>query len=428
MIHKLIFKLGTKRRNPSLLSYYDFLKQSEKKSYEELLQYQFEKLKDFLVFAETYSIYYKTLFENIGFNPKAMTTLADLEKLPIISKNDLIKHSKEIQSTFAFNKLLYSETSGTSGQPLTMYRNEEWDSHNRATMFRGYSWHGVQPWDRNGYFWGYNFSFKQRIKTQALDFLQNRFRIFNYNDDSIIRFTKKLKKTKYIHGYSSMIYEVAKRVNQLGLDGAFNLKMIKGTSEKIYPSYQNEVQKAFGKKIISEYGAAESGIIAFECKQGSMHLNMEGVILEEVDGEAVVTNLLSKSFPIIRYKLGDYIKLAPQDYKCNCGMNAPVLLEIEGRVGKKVIGKVNNYPSLTFYYVFKNLVLNHDVTLNYQAVQDVPGEILLKIEQEFNEENHKFLLVEIKKYFGSDIDFTIQYGEKLHAMEGKLKDFITVLD
>lgn len=428
MVHEFIYKFGIKRRNPSLMPYYDFLKQSEKKSYDELTLYQFEKLKDLLVFASEYSEYYKTLFQTIGFNPTSMTSLDELKKLPIVSKNELIQHSKEIQSTFDFNKLIYSETSGTSGQPLTMYRNEEWDSHNRAAMFRGYSWHGIKPWDRNGYFWGYNFSFSQRVKTQVLDYLQNRFRIFNYSDESIIRFTKKLKNTKYIHGYSSMIYEVAKRVNQLGLEGQFDLKMIKGTSEKIYPSYQNEVQKAFGKKIISEYGAAESGIIAFECAHGSMHLNMEGVILEDVDGEAVVTNLLSKSFPIIRYKLGDYIQLASKEFKCQCGMHAPVLLDIEGRVGKKIIGKSTNYPSLTFYYVFKNLVLNHDVTLNYQAIQTVPGEVFLKIEQDFNEQSHKLLLIEIKKYFGTDIDFTIKFGEKLHTMDGKLKDFITQLD
>ena len=43
-----------------------------------------------------------------------------------------------------------------------------------------------------------------------------------------------------------------------------NIKMVKGTSEKIYESYQEEIQKAYGCRIISEYGATESGIIAFE--------------------------------------------------------------------------------------------------------------------------------------------------------------------
>jgi len=36
---------------------------------------------------------------------------------------------------------------------------------------------------------------------------------------------------------------------------------------------------------------------------------MEGVIVEEIDLEIVVTNLQMQAFPIIRYQLGDYIKL-----------------------------------------------------------------------------------------------------------------------
>src|SRR5690606_15211564 len=124
---------------------------------------------------------------------------------------------------------------------------------------------------------------------------------FSYEDKSIIEFTKKLQSAKYLHGYSSMIYEVAKAVNLLGLKNKYKLKLIKGTSEKIYDSYQEEVKKAFGRKIISEYGAGESGLIAFECPEGGkMHINMQNVILEEVDGQSVVTNLLSFSFPIIR--------------------------------------------------------------------------------------------------------------------------------
>ena len=57
-----------------------------------------------------------------------------------------------------------------------------------------------------------------------------------------------------------------------------------------------------------------------------MHIAMEGVIVEEMNNEIVVTNLHLKSFPIIRYKLGDYIELAPDDFQCSCGENT-VLLE-----------------------------------------------------------------------------------------------------
>ncbi|MFA8300217.1 MAG: phenylacetate--CoA ligase family protein [Hyphomicrobiales bacterium] len=427
MLHKLIYNFGTRKRNPSLFNYYSFLKQTDNWSYEQLQELQLKRSKDFLCFVNKYSPYYKNIFNDLDFLPENIESIQDLKELPIIEKSDLLKFNEDIHSQYSFKKVFFSETSGTSGQPLKFYRNEEWDSHNRAAMFRGYSWYNVYPWDKNGYFWGYNISKKSKFRIQLLDFLQNRFRVFSYDEKEIEAFVRKLKKAKYLSGYSSMIYEVAKLVNKMGLSNDFNLKMIKGTSEQIFPKYFEEVQAAFGGKIISEYGAAESGLIAFECPYGNMHINMENVIVEEDEGDIIVTNLLSRSFPIIRYRLGDRVKLADNSFKCKCGRSHPVLLEVMGRTGKRVFGKEKSYPSFTFYYVFKNLALNHNLSLNYQAIQEERGKVILKIEQEDKTYNH-LLQNELMKYFSDDIEFSISYGQQLHTMNGKLKDFITKLD
>lgn len=427
MLHRIIYKIGAAYRNPSLSSTYRNLLLTDNAEIGKLKQIQLEKLRKLLVFAYKYSPYYTRLFDSIGFNPEKITDLTSLESIPPIDKKTLIDHNNEIQSKHKFKSIHFVETSGTSGQVLHFYRNEEWDSCNRASIMRGYSWYGVKPWDRNGYFWGYNIENRKRRKIQFLDWLQNRFRVFSYNKSEIAKFTGKLKKAKFVSGYSSMIYEVAKLVNSMGLSGTFTLKMIKGTSEKIYDSYQDEVERAFGKKMISEYGATEAGIIAYECPEGFMHINMENVILEEIDGEAYVTNLNSFSFPIIRYKIGDSIKLAPKSFRCQCGRQHDVLLEVLGRVGKRVEGKENNYPSLTFYYVFKNLAFSKGVSLNYQAIQKEKGRITLKIEQAISDYEPD-IRKELAKYFGDDIEFDIEWGQTLHTMDGKLKDFITTLN
>lgn len=427
MIHRLIYKLGVAKRNPSLFPYFSFLQESDKWSREKLAQHQLKQLQKLVKFAYENSPYYTNVFNQIGLRPEDINSIEDLKRIPLVDKSVLIKYNEEIQSLYAFKSTHFVETSGTSGQVLHFYRNEEWDSCNRASIMRGYSWYSVNPWDRNGYFWGYNTDPSKRRKTEVLDWLQNRFRMFSYNENEIRKFTSKLKEATFISGYSSMIYEVAKLANKMGLSGSFNLKMVKGTSEKIYDSYQEEVQKAFGQKMISEYGATEAGIIAFECPEGYMHINMENVILEEVDGEAVVTNLNSYSFPIIRYKIGDSIKLAPKNFRCTCGREHDVLLEVLGRVGKRVEGKSNDYPSLTFYYVFKNLTFTKGITLNYQAVQNEIGKIIIQIEQS-SSEYESDVRRELDKYFKDDIDFEIRWGQKLHTMNGKLKDFITTLN
>ncbi|MFK5957308.1 MAG: phenylacetate--CoA ligase family protein, partial [Lutibacter sp.] len=258
-----------------------------------------------------------------------------------------------------------------------------------------------------------------------LDKLQNRFRLFSYEHNSVKYFIKKLSKATYLHGYSSMIYETAKLINEQNLKKPFNLKMVKGTSEKIIEAYQSEVKKAYGVTMISEYGAAETGIIAFECPSGNMHINMEGVIVEDIDNEIVVTNLQMKSFPIIRYKLGDYIKLAPKTKVCECGMQHQILEEVTGRIGNTVYGINYKYPSLYFYYIFKNLVTKQDLKLNYQVVQNEKGELVFLIEQLINNTELEFLKKEIRVYFKNDIIVTIKIGQKINSEKQKLKSFIS---
>jgi len=426
MVYKFVFKIGQHFRNPSLAGWFQFLKKSEKWSLQELEAYQLQKLKEIVQIAYQSSKYYKELFDKNGVAPEDINSLNDLVKLPIITKDELIKQNKDIHTHIHFKKTFQATTSGSTGESLKFVREEGADSFNRASIFRGYSWYNVKPWESNGYFWGFNFSKKEQLKIRLLDSLQNRFRLFNYKSNAIEVFVKKLKKASYLHGYSSMIYETARAINKYNFSKPSNLKMVKGTSEKIYDSYQKEIEKAYGLKIISEYGAAETGIIAFECKQGAMHINMEGVLVEEIDHEIVVTNLQMHSFPMIRYRLGDYIKLS--DKTCTCGLQHQIIKEVTGRIGGVVYGKNSNYPSLFFYYIFKNIVKKHQLSLTYQVVQNEKGKLIFLIEQELSQKQEVLLTKEIKSYFTDDIDFVIKDKQKITSNNKKLKSFISAIN
>jgi len=425
MFYKHIYKLGSFIRNPSKSKHLDFLQKSNDWPLTKLQQYQLLKLKEITNYAFEKSNYYNNYYTKSNFHPSQILSLDDLKKIPIIKKEDLIKYNSQIHTVFKGKKFLAS-TSGSSGQSLKFFRDESADSFNRAVLEKNYLWYLINPWERNGYFWGFNFSFFEKIKTIFFDSLQNRFRVFSYDKVKLIKFVNKLSKASYVHGYSSMIYQVAKLINEKRLPKPKKIKMVKGTSEKIYESYHDEVIKAFGSKIISEYGAAESGIIAFECPEGKMHVNMEGVIVEEVENEIIVTNLHMKSFPIIRYKLGDYIELSSNS-SCKCGRSHILLNEVTGRIGSNVYGYNGIYPSLVFYYIFKNLSNKHFLKLNYQITQKKKGNLLFRIEEILNQNQIKKLNNEVIKYFGSDIEFSLQMGCEIISGNEKLKSFISYI-
>jgi phenylacetate-CoA ligase len=96
-----------------------------------------------------------------------------------------------------------------------------------------------------------------------------------------------------------------------------------------------------GIASLSNYSAAETGPIAFECSkhQGYFHVAHTNVMVERDDtltatfngtsvGRLLVTHLHSYATPIIRYDIGDFAELAPT---CLCGHDGPTISNIYGR-------------------------------------------------------------------------------------------------
>jgi phenylacetate-CoA ligase len=419
-MHEIIFKAGAKWRNPQLFGVAVQLKQTDFASKEQYRIIQAEKLDKLFRFHKQYSAYYRDLLPDSWQDPHAV-----LATLPIISKSDLLQNHQAMQCYAHCGKSFFAETSGTSGQPFSFRKDLIWDTAHRAAIIRSYWWHGIEPWHRNGYFWGYSFSAKEKVKTQLLDGLQNRFRVFSYKEAELVQFLKKMQAATFIHGYSSMIFEVAQMAAKLGFSPADfpKLKMVKGTSEKIYDYYQEPVMQVFGRKIISEYGSAEGNIHAFECPNGHMHINEENVIVEEVDGQMIVTNLNAFSLPVLRYALGDAVTI-DRETSCTCGRKSSVIKEVLGRVGKKIIGLDSSYPSLTLYYIFKNIALNKGLHIQYQGYQNEKGKLDLRIPRALSEIEKKWIEDQCLSYFGRDIHVRILVFRNQDNRIGKQKDFI----
>jgi phenylacetate-CoA ligase len=106
-------------------------------------------------------------------------------------------------------------------------------------------------------------------------------------------------------------------------------------------------------------------------------------------------------------------------------MQHPIISDILGRVGKVIYGHTKQYPSLTLYYVFKNLAMEHNIILNYQARQIRKGQLTLCIESKLSEKERIILLKEINKYFNVDLDVEIADNSDIKSVQKKKVDFIS---
>ena len=90
------------------------------------------------------------------------------------------------------------------------------------------------------------------------------------------------------------------------------------------------------------WGSTEIGVQAVGCGQGDgLHICEDEVILERVDeagrpvgpdepaARTLATGLAGRTFPFIRYDLGDEVTLLPG--RCPCGSAMPRVADIAGR-------------------------------------------------------------------------------------------------
>jgi phenylacetate-CoA ligase len=97
------------------------------------------------------------------------------------------------------------------------------------------------------------------------------------------------------------------------------------------PSLRQRAERALGAPVIDYYSSAETGPIAWECRQhaGRFHVLLPDVWVEAVDGELVVTRLRDSVLPLLRYRMGDAGEVGEED--CRCGYRGPTIHGLVGR-------------------------------------------------------------------------------------------------
>lgn len=129
-------------------------------------------------------------------------------------------------------------------------------------------------------------------------------------------------------GYASMIHRLALEAAAGRLRIA--PRKVQSGSEALLPETRLLVAEVWGLDVDNGYGASESGAIAHTCGHGPwLHLSDDLLIIEVEDDRVLVTNLMNKVMPLIRYELEDRTRLL--DVHCPCGSAHRVIGDVEGR-------------------------------------------------------------------------------------------------
>jgi phenylacetate-CoA ligase len=197
------------------------------------------------------------------------------------------------------------------------------------------------------------------------------------------------------------------------------------------------LEEVFGCRVVNEYGAAEVGIIGFECADGGIHITSENVYLEVLRdggpaeegevGEVVVTGLRNHAMPLIRYKLGD-LAIPSKEY-CPCGRELPLIKSIEGRDNDIVVtsaGKILH--SEIFAYINRNLIKEGYHIREFKIIQNAKDMLRVLVPRDTRDNTLLALRQQIKKHIGSDMRILVEHVDEIpRERSGKVRYFVSEL-
>ena len=400
---------------------------------------QLTRLRELLMDVAVHVPYYREMFAQIGFNPAAVQSTADLAQLPFLTKTVIRANTEKLKHANA-RGLARFNTGGSSGEPLIFFIGSKRVSHDVAAKWRATRWWDVDIGDPEIVVWGSPIELgkQDRIK-QVRDTLMRTqllpaFEMSEAKLDGFIATIRSVK-PRMLFGYPSALTHIAKHAQKRNVTMTdLGIKVAFVTSERLYDEQRSTISEVFGCKVANGYGGRDAGFIAHECPEGNMHLTADDIVVEIVDeqgqvlpagqaGEIVVTHLSTNDFPFIRYRTGDIGVLGST--ACECGRGLPILQDIQGRS--------------TDFVVASDGTVMHGLSLIY-ILRDLPGVKAFKVIQESRALTRVLIVTEngfppnasqqvidgIKRRLGQDVSVVVELVDNIAAEKsGKFRYIIS---
>ncbi len=337
---------------------------------QELAELQLRRLNALLSEVRSHVPFYRQLLQEQGIAAQGLSSLADLQKLPFLTKA-VIRANTEAMKSDRARGLARFNTGGSSGEPLIFFIGKERVSHDVAAKWRATRWWDVDIGDPEMVVWGSPIELGKQDRIKAIrdrllrTELLPAFEMSSAKLDGFIAAIRK-RRPRMLFGYPSALSHIARHAQERGIRmDDLGIKVAFVTSERLYDEQRERISTVFGCPVANGYGGRDAGFIAHECPSGGIHLTAEDVIVELVDpqgqvvpkgqaGEIVVTHLATSDFPFIRYKTGDIAVM--DDKLCACGRGLPMLKEIQGRSTDFVIAADGTVMhGLALIYVLRDL-------------------------------------------------------------------------
>lgn len=401
------------------------------------------RLRQLLCHAFAQVPYYQKIFNSLGINASRLQKweLEDLHKLPLLPKNTLreqgssglLSHKREANGAFF-------SSSGSTGTPVKILfshpMHQRWSAAYEARVRH---WAGVTRHDPRGMIGGrrvvpdgeadppfYRYNFVEK---------QTYFSAYHLSPTTISNYLEGLQKhpSKYLNGYAVSLFSLARLLEETGQE-APEMRAILPSSEPLTPGMRATFQRVFGCKTFDAWSGVEACGLVSECPQGRLHVSPDTAILEFLNpdsglparagemAEVVCTGLLNMDQPLIRYRIGDLMRISSES--CPCGREMPVIQGITGRMEDKIIG-----PDGREMVRFHGIFLDIPGIVEGQIVQHGLADFEVKIvaSQPLKTVDHQRIIQRMRSQLGPVGVRVSEVGHIPRGANGKFQAVISVI-
>jgi len=283
----------------------------------------------------------KATLDACQLTPQDITTIDDLEKLPVISREEVVDFELQEPPYGGFAKAGVPTdrifiSPGPVYEPHLTEHDMLWGRGFHAAGFgRGdivlntFSYHMVAA----------GITFHEGLRAVGATVIPAG----TTGTETQVRLIRDLKVTGYV-GTPSFLAAIIDKAEKMGHDLS-SLRKASFVAEPLEPSLREKLEHTYHIDTYQMYGATEVGDIAYECGEKNGWHICENVIVEIIDpatgkkvapgqlGEVVVTRL-NDIFFLVRFGTGDLSHIMTDT--CPCGRTAHRLAGIMGRIGDAV--------------------------------------------------------------------------------------------
>jgi phenylacetate-CoA ligase len=374
------------------LRYRRELEQTQYFSGDEIRALQMRQLRALFAHAYDRCPFYRERFDAAGLHPDDVSSPEDLRVLPPLEKRDIQEQGgRMVAEDWPQDDLLPNQTGGSTGMPIRFFLSRDRKCSRAAATLRHNRWAGWEPGDRAAVIWGAALdrpadSPRARLRAALL-----REPLWldaaNLTERKMADFHAALHRwrPKVIQAYARSAVLFAHYLRECRLT-AYKPHSLVTSAEMLSPGDRALLEDVFACPVFDRYGSREVSVIASECPAHTgLHVNAECLYLEietphgpaapgEV-GAILVTDLLNRAMPLIRYRIGDLGSWASGD--CPCGRGLPRLAALQGRSTDFLVGTDGRLVSGVFLATY--VVANRPSLGQVQIRQNRAGAVVYRV-------------------------------------------------